>query len=260
VSAKKEKLKMSGGTYVAASGALLQQMRLDLLTNNLANASSPGYKADKPIFRLPQEDLDSAVEGAQNPALRQSLSPYAPPFDSVIDFSAGALKQTGNPLDVAIVGPGFFAVDTPDGEQYTRKGSFVIDADGTLTTPDGNAVLGEGGPINVEGSQIIIDESGNITADGSVAGRLKLVTFDQPQLLEKTGDALFTSKDPDNPPQSGEDISLSQGYLELSNVNAVRTMTQLIETTRIFESYQKVITAMDQADARAVNDVGKLGN
>jgi flagellar basal-body rod protein FlgF len=121
-------------------------------------------------------------------------------------------------------------------------------------------VLGEGGPINVEGSQIIIDESGNITADGSVAGRLKLVTFDQPQLLEKTGDALFTSKDPDNPPQSGEDISLSQGYLELSNVNAVRTMTQLIETTRIFESYQKVITAMDQADARAVNDVGKLGN
>lgn len=251
---------MSGGTYVAASGALLQQMRLDLLTNNLANASSPGYKADKPIFRLPQETVNTAAQENQNPALRQSLSPYAPPFDSVIDFSAGALKQTGNPLDVAIVGTGFFAIDTPDGEQYTRKGSFVIDADGTLTTPDGNAVMGEGGPISVDGSQVNIDDAGNITADGTVVGQLRLVTFDQPQLLEKTGDALFAANDPANPPLPSEDISLRQGYLELSNVNAVRTMTQLIETTRIFETYQKVITALDQADSRAVNDVGKLGS
>jgi flagellar basal-body rod protein FlgG len=249
---------MSGGIYVAASGALLQQMRLDLLTNNLANANSPGYKADKPIFRLPPAAAARASQAAQIPALRQSLSPYTPPFDSILDVSAGALKQTGNALDVAIVGPGFFAVETPDGERYTRKGSFVVDADGTLTTPDGFPVLGRGGPITVEGSQIHIDDAGNVTADGVEAGQLKLVTFERPQLLEKSGDALFAANDPTDPPQASEEISLSQGYLELSNVNAVRTMTQLIETTRIFETYQKVITAMDQADAKAVNDVGKV--
>jgi flagellar basal-body rod protein FlgG len=254
---------MSGGIYVAASGALLQQMRLDLLTNNLANANSPGYKADKPVFRLPQEAAPQAAAGnavqtTQNPALRQSLSPHTPPFDSVVDFSAGALKQTGNPLDVAIVGPGFFAVETPDGEQYTRKGSFVVDADGTLTTPDGYPVLGQGGPISIDGSQVLIDDAGNVTADGEEVGQLKLVTFDRPQLLDKTGDVLFAANDPGNPPQAAEEVSLSQGYLELSNVNAVRTMTQLIETTRIFQTYQKMISAMDQADAKAVNDVGKV--
>ena len=249
---------MSGGIYVAASGALLQQMRLDLLTNNLANANSPGYKADTPIFRIPQETSEMAGQTAQNPDLRQSLSPYAPPFDSRIDFSAGGLKQTGNALDVAIVGPGFFAVETPDGEQYTRKGSFVVDADGTLTTPDGYPVIGQGGPITIDGSQVQIDDAGNISADGEETGQLKVVTFERPQLLEKRGDALFAANDPTNPPQELEAVSLSQGYLELSNVNAVRTMTQLIETTRIFETYQKVITAMDQADAKAVNDVGKV--
>jgi flagellar basal-body rod protein FlgG len=238
-------------------------MRLDLLTNNLANANSPGYKADKPIFRLPPEAApqkagDSAAQAAQSQAPRQSLSPYTPPFDSVIDFSAGALKQTGNGLDVAIVGPGFFAVETPDGEQYTRKGSFIVDADGTLTTPDGFAVLGQGGTITVEGSQVHIDDAGNVTADGDAVGQLKLVSFDRPQLLEKTGDALFAANDPTNPPQEAAGVTLSQGYIELSNVNAVQTMTQLIETTRIFETYQKMISAMDQADAKAVNDVGKV--
>lgn len=250
---------MSGGIYVAASGALLQQMRLDLLTNNLANVNSPGYKADKPIFRLPAEDANAA-SGNQSPVLRQSLSPYTPPFDSVIDLSAGPLKKTGNPLDVAIEGPAFFAVDTPDGEQYTRKGRFIVDADGNLTTSDGFAVLGEGGPISVNGSQVFIDEAGNVTADGKVVGQLKLVSFDLPEALNKTGDALFAANDSDNPPQPAEDVSLSQGYLELSNVNAVQTMTQLIETTRIFETYQRVIAAMDQADGKAVNDVGRLSS
>jgi flagellar basal-body rod protein FlgG len=253
---------MSGGIYVAASGALLQQMRLDLLTNNLANVNSPGYKADKPIFRLPTDEANAAVSGltsrGQRPAARQVLSPYTPPFDSVIDFSAGALKQTGNPLDVAIVGPGFFAVDTPDGEQYTRKGSFIVDADGNLTTPDGYAVLGEGGPISVTGSQVYIDEAGNVSADGKVVGQLKLVNFAAPERLDKTGSALFAAGDPANPPQPADEVTLSQGYLERSNVNAVRTMTQLIETTRIFETYQKVISAMDQADGKAVTEVGKL--
>mgnify|MGYP002064057616 CR=1 FL=1 len=190
---------MSGGIYVAASGALLQQMRLDLLTNNLANVNSPGYKADKPIFRLPAEVADAAASRNQNPALRQSVSPYTPPFDSVIDVSAGPLKKTGNPLDVAIEGPAFFAVDTPDGEQYTRKGSFIVDADGNLTTADGFAVLGQGGPISVTGSQVQIDASGKVSADGKEVGQLRLVRFDAPEALEKTGDALFAANDPDNP-------------------------------------------------------------
>ncbi|MDJ0782888.1 MAG: flagellar basal-body rod protein FlgF [Desulfosarcinaceae bacterium] len=249
---------MSGGIYVAASGALLQQMRLDLLTNNLANANSPGYKADKPIFRLPEEDGAAADAVDASPLMRQSLSPHTPPFDSAIDFSAGALKQTGNALDVAIVGAGFFVVDTPDGEQYTRKGSFIVDADGNLTTPDGFAVQGEGGAINVTDGRVNIDEAGNVTADGNVVDQLRVVTFADPQRLEKTGNALFIANDPDNPPLPAEDATLSQGYIELSNVNAVQTMTQLIETTRIFETYQKMIAAMDQADGKAVNEVGKV--
>ncbi|MEJ2639192.1 MAG: flagellar hook-basal body complex protein, partial [Desulfosarcinaceae bacterium] len=110
----------------------------------------------------------------------------------------------------------------------------------------------------VAGGQVDIDEAGNVTADGKVVGRLKLVHFSAPEALDKTGDALFAANDPANPPQTAEDVALRQGYLELSNVNAVQTMTQLIETTRIFETYQKVIAAMDQADGKAVNDLGRL--
>jgi flagellar hook-basal body protein len=106
-----------------------------------ANVNSPGYKADKPIFRLPTNGTDAIKSEDQSPALRQPLSPYTPPFDSIIDVSAGPLKKTGNPLDVAIEGPAFFAVETPNGEEYTRKGSFIVDADGNLTTSDGFAVL-----------------------------------------------------------------------------------------------------------------------
>ena len=246
---------MSGGMYLAAAGALVQQLRLEVLANNVANISTIGYKGDRSIFQIPEESepqtFETPIEGIQ------SLSPYAPPFSTVIDFSQGAIRPTGNPLDVAINGSGFFSIQTPDGVQYTRQGNFTLNSAGVLITPDGYPVQGEGGEITLEEGTVEIDLQGGIYVDGDEVGRLRIFDFANPETLKKAGNSRFVGSDGTIAAERPEDSTFSQGYLETANVNPVRAMTEMIETSRAFEAYQKVIQSADEATSKSINDVGK---
>lgn len=243
---------MSGSIYKAGSGAILQQMRLDVYANNLANVNTVGFKADQPVFRLEQEE--PTTESAQNVP---RLSPYALPLEYVTRFESGAFQNTGGQMDAAIAGRGFFEVRTPDGLRYTRNGQFSINENGMLSTPQGWPVMGQGGEIAIEGSLIEIGEDGQVMVDGDVVGVLRVVDFNDDRQLKKTGSTLFKVEDPAAGPIEAENFRISQGVLEASNVNAIRTMTELIETLRVFETYQKVIRAADDATAKTVNEVGR---
>jgi flagellar basal-body rod protein FlgG len=243
---------MSGSIYKAGSVAILHQMRLDVFANNLANVNTVGFKADQPVFR---------VEGADQPEKAEEktsiLSPYAIPMKYVTNFEPGAIQRTGGQLDVSIGGKGFFEVQTPEGVHYTRNGRFSINENGVLSTQEGWPVMGQGGEIAVEGNRIVIGEEGEVSVDGEVVGVLKVVDFETPDLLKKTGGTLFKADNPAAGPGDAQDFRLSQGTLEASNVNAIRTMTEMIETLRVFETYQKVIRAADDATSKTVNEVGR---
>jgi len=246
---------MSGGMYLAAAGAMVQQMRLDLLANNVANINTLGFKGDQAVFSVNQDssaqDPAAATDGAE------PLSPYAPPFSSIIDFSQGALQQTGNPLDVAINGDGFFCIQTPDGVQYTRQGNFTLNPDGVLVSQDGYPVLGQGGEITLNKGTVAIDPQGRVSVDGDDVDQLQITDFSNRDLLEKAGSGRFMVTDPTAAGQPAVNTSLRQGYLETSNVNPVRSMTEMIETARAFQAYQKVIQSEDDATAKSIEDVGK---
>lgn len=243
---------MSGSIYKTGSGAILQQMRLDLFSNNLANVNTAGFKADQPVFRL--EQTEAASSNAEN---RPSLSPYMIPMEYLTNFEPGALQKTGGKMDVAIVGGGFFEVQTSEGLRYTRNGQFTINENGMLSTAEGWPVMGQGGEIPIEGDRIEFGEDGRITVDGDVVAVLNVVEFGNPNKLKKAGGTLFVPDNSAGGPVGAENYSISQGVVESSNVNAIRTMTELIETLRAFETYQKVIRAADDATSKTVNEVGR---
>ena len=247
---------MSGGMYLAAAGALVQQLRLEVLANNVANINTVGFKGEQSVFQIPEESKNQTIETSLEGI--QTLSPYAPPYTTTTDFSQGALQPTGNTLDVAVSGDGFFSIQTPVGVQYTRQGNFTRNAQGVLITPDGYPVLGEGGEITLEEGIVKIDLEGNVYVDGDEVGRLQITDFLNRGVLKKAGEGRFVALRQDAAGQRPEKTTLRQGYIETSNVNPVRAMTEMIETSRMFEAYQKVIKSADDATARSIKDVGTI--
>ena len=254
---------MSVSIYDAAAGAIIQQIRMDLLANNLANINTAGFKEDKAVFRsyLSEETAAIATEETttENTAAVQTVT-TALPSDYVVtldgirtNFNGGLLMKTGNPLNFALQGSGFFCIQTPNGTEYTRNGSFTINDEGLLSTQDGLPVLGTGGTISIDKENVTIDSEGNIytvesdggeyLADTSV-GQIKIVDFDEPYPLEKSGNGRFHLTDTSIAEKEAENCEVRQGYVEGSNVNPTRTMTEMIEVLRIYESYQKIIQAV----------------
>jgi flagellar basal-body rod protein FlgG len=174
------------------------------------------------------------------------------------DHTPGDLRGTGNSLDFAINGKGFFKVETREGVQYTRRGNFTLDAGGTLVTQDGFKVIGAGGPITVSGTNVQVDGSGAVKVDGNQVGQLQIVDFENYDGLMKAGNGLFSNqtRTPEVPPPA--ESRITQGSLELSNVNMVEEMVAMIHCIRAFESYQKAVQVLDGLDNRAVNEVSRL--
>ena len=186
-------------------------------------------------------------------------------FNSYTDFTHGSLKNTANDFDLALIGKGFFCVQKPDGVHYTRKGNFTLNAEGVLVTGNGFPVVGDGGEIDVKGSEnphrfkkFTVDEEGSVSVDGKQVGSLRIVNFPEPNKLIKMGDTLFKAAENSPPPVKAEDFKVSQGFVELSNVDVVKMMTEMIEVLRGYESYQKVIRTADEASSRSINEVGKV--
>jgi flagellar basal-body rod protein FlgG len=257
---------MSGDIYLAAAGALSCEKRLQIISNNLANVNTVGFKMDRgQLKQIDPADLPSL--SAQNPedlaVTRAHL--FWNNFSMYTDHSSGALKQTGNNFDLALVGHGFFCVQKPDGVYYTRKGDFTLNSEGVLVTGNGWPVLGEGGEINVKSTanphqhaRFVVDEQGNVAVDGQQVGTLRIVDFEQTHLLNKAGDTLFKPPDAGLPETKADDAKVSQGYIEMSNVDSVKMMTEMIEVLRGYESYQKIIQSADETYSQAINEVGSL--
>lgn len=244
---------MNSGMYSALSGNLAAMKRMDIISNNLANVNTPGFKKDKMTF---EGMLSSATTPPAVPP-SSTADPILQQGNVYIDYASGPVAQTGNPLDLVIDGDGFFVVSTPDGPAYTRQGNFRLSADGTLVTTDGLPVQGQGGPIRISGSKIEIDSKGVVSVDGNQAGTISMVDFPKPYALTKTGSALFVTADGAAPPQaaSGE---LRQGHLEGSNVETITEMVQMIETSRYFDACQRAILSFNDMTSKAANELGRL--
>jgi flagellar basal-body rod protein FlgG len=230
--------------YIALSGAVLKQKHMDIFAQNISNSNTTGFKKERISFRdylIPSDNASGVVEDGRS---MTRLS------EKVTDFSQGPTLRTENPLDLAIEGEGFFALEN---DRYTRNGNFKISSDGYLTTQDNIRVLGDGGPIAIDGSRIDISTSGEIFVDEISTGNIKIVDFEDKKRLDKAEGGYFISSDP------GQEINpaINQGYLETSNVDVMREMVQMVTSLRDFESYQKMIHAFDEASSKTINEMGR---
>jgi flagellar basal-body rod protein FlgG len=255
---------MQESSYSAVFGALTQQHRLDTIANNLANVNTTGFKGDKLSFRdtfrrYAHDLLDPNTtlrERVPWPAANVLAQPRI--SEQVIDLSQGTMKSTGNALDLAIAGDGFFRVQTPEGEFMTRQGVYHRSAEGYVVDGHGNQLLGEGGPLQLpENGSVVIDASGQVSVDGEVIDVISLVRVEDPRNLEKVGNSLLRIR-PDSGAQTvpAEDSTVEQGFLEAANVEVVSEMVNMIEALRAFEAYQKMISGTFEQDKKAIAEVG----
>ncbi|NMC74289.1 MAG: flagellar basal-body rod protein FlgF [Geobacteraceae bacterium] len=244
---------MNSGIYAALSGGLASMKRMDVLANNLANSNTTGFKKGSIQFESILAGMGE--EGAQPGA---ADTPLLVSEQYGIDFSPGPLHKTGNTLDLALDGDGFFVVNTPEGKAYTRQGNFRLDGNGTLVTADGREVLGRGGPIVINGSSVSFDAQGKIFVEGIEAGAIDVVDFPKPYALKMVGNGLFMPREEGAAGQPATKTSVIQGSLEGSNVNTIEEMARIIETTRGYEACQKAIQNYDTLTGKAVNELGKV--
>ena len=242
---------MNSGLYAALTGNLTAMRKLDVVSNNLANANTTGFKQDRLAFQSLLANTAPAPAGLTDAPVMASERFYT-------DFSQGPLKQTDNSLDVAIEGDGFFVVQTANGPAYTRQGNFSRNAAGRLINADGLEVQGAGGPITINGGTVDINARGEINVDGVRIGALQIVDFPKPYVLQKIGSSLFMPADPQAAPQPAANARISQGFIENSNVSVVREMVQLIEASRYFETCQRVVQSYDNIASKAANDLGRI--
>ena len=220
-------------------------MQLQHITNNLANASTSGFKVEH-LFVL--KPLQEEIKPGDNAASLNAL---------VVDFARGISQRTDNPLDLYLQGDGFFVVQTKDGQAYTRKGDFTVNRLNQLVTQAGDTVVGEGGPITLQSGKVHIAADGSVFVDESQVGKLKVVDFANRQNLRNAGGGLYIDngiagvKKVDQP-------DIASGSLELSNVNVINEMAGMIDIHRSFETYQKIIQTLTDLDKMSVSRVGKV--
>ena len=278
---------MLRGIYTGASGMVAQMHRMDVLSNNLANVDVTGYKRDTSISKAFPEMLIRRVNDNgvyKFPFGSVETGPVVGKLGTGVEyneaytiFEQGALKETGNPFDFALDGDGFFTVDSPVGERYTRNGTFVLGKEGLLLTKEGLPVNGENGYIQIKKNNFVIDSSGRVFQNGAysddpqrlvsveenqwesmeLVDTIRIVDFTRPRFLKKQGDSLWMDT-----VESGVARQLAgtqrpkiyQGFLEASNVNPVREMVDLIEVNRAYEANQKTIQTQDSLAGRLLNE------
>ena len=251
---------MIRGWYTGASGMNAQQNRLDAISNNLANVDTAGYKRDITVSKsfpellLRRSNADgvyhTSVGSADAAPVIGKVGLGVETNENFIDFSQGSFKITNTKTDAALGGKGFYVIDTPAGERYTRNGNFHIGKEGILETKDGYPVLGEKGYIYLDDDKFNINEDGiiKLEADGTEIDRFKVVRFDNERYLKKAGNSFYTATDVSGPAyiaEGNERPRFLQGYSETSNVNVVNEMVQMIEVNRAYEANQKAVTSGD---------------
>lgn len=246
---------MINGIYLATSGMNVEKKRMDVLSNNLANINSTGFKKREINFEAVGIEL-SGDSWSSN--VKEILDSYQKLGDIDIDIAAGPLKQTENPFDFSINNNNFFIVETENGEVLTKNGSFSLDSENFLVNQDGYYVIGKNGHINIDSSQIMsIDSSGNILNGEQFIDSLKIVSVESGMDLITGNDCYFKLKEGIIGGE-GDDLIIRQGFLEMSNVNGIDEMVEIIAIMRAYETNQKVINMQDQSLAKTVSTVGRV--
>lgn len=268
----------SRGVYAALSGAMAQAQRLDTIANNIANVNTPGFKRDEQTFReylTANERPDEVLDASKIPNSIESFYDmksgdlsFVDSAGTYTDHSQGRLVATGGQLDVALDGAGYFEVMTPGGLRLTRQGGFNIDGQGQLVTKEGYPVMAQGAPGADPASRVIrltgegqprISEDGQVFQGNDALGQVSVVEVANRDHLSKIGDGFYDFKPGTQPEVSNaQNVTLRQGFIETSNVNIVKEMTDMITATRTFETAKKAIDAYDSMNDKLVNQVGKV--
>lgn len=253
---------MDRGIYAASSGGVRSARRLDVVGHNLANVNTVGFKAERLVSR--QQEFADTLAGVTKSADKkaendQQVIPGVVDISTLTDFTVGPINQTGNPLNVAIAKNNqFFAVQTKDGEAYTKAGNFTLDSQGNIVTPDGLPVVGEGGPITITGAAVNIANNGSVIVDGERVGKLKIVEFsDLKQLKRAEGTRFFAEGGAQ--PQTVDNPDLITSSVEMSNTGVVESMVDMIAASKSFEAYSKVaqtINELNDISTRTARSVG----
>lgn len=224
---------------------LAQVNKNEVISNNLANIDNVGFKREQTFFEMVSEKSGADLQ-----------------LNVKTDFNQGILQETNNALDLALSGRGFFVIETPNGDTFTRDGHFKLDEDGFLKTTSGDFVKGQNGSISLNSEsgitpkEVVVSKQGEIFVDGVLQDKFEIIDFANTSVLKKIGDNLFIAEN-ETEQYLPENFEVRQGFLEKSNVNPVEEMMGLIEVQRQFESTQKIIKAMDDTFKSAVTQVGR---
>jgi len=244
---------MDSGYYAACAGLAAQTQALELVANNLANLGTAGYRGQRAIFRslvagdgwIPWNTLNAAVNN------------FGVLGGSRVDPSSGSLAATGNPMDLAVAGKGFFVVQSARGTLYTRDGGFHRTPEGQLVTAEGDRVLGEQGPITLPNGVVSVSADGTVSIDGAVAAKLRIAEFAPDTSLTAAGNALYSA--PAGAELSPSASAVRQGMIEASNVSPVESVVELITVQRNAEMMQRALSLFDsQLNQTAAQDLGRI--
>jgi flagellar basal-body rod protein FlgF/flagellar basal-body rod protein FlgG len=228
-------------------------LALDTIANNLANVSTAGFRASHNVF----SSILATTGNSPLSVLNQDENDYGVLSGTQLDNAQGALVPTGNELDLAMEGPGYFAVQTAAGTEYTRGGSFRVSPQGQLITSAGDPVMGDNGPITIVGSPVAISADGTISTNGGITGRLKLVEFAPAMELQSAGGTYYTA--PAGAATAARNSQVRQGTIESSNVNPVTSVVELITAQREVETMRRVLTMFStELDKTAVQDLPRV--
>ncbi|MFB6344867.1 MAG: flagellar basal-body rod protein FlgF [bacterium] len=265
---------MLRGFYISASGMTTSQTQMDVTSNNLSNTNTEGFKEDKPVFKAyPQKQLSRTNDNVQDlPAdsldvtidRRPDIGPLnmgSASDGSYTDYTQGGFKNTGNPLDFALDGDGFFEVQLPDGTRaYTRSGDFKLNQNGEVVTSNGYNVMGEDGPLQLPQNPGQLNVTGNgqvLNNNGQSYGQLRVVQFENPQKLRKRGDTMFLQGENNEVIEATEDVKVKHKHLEGSNTNPIDEMTEMVRVSRRYEMNQRSLRRQDQMLQQAIQQVGR---
>lgn len=227
------------------SGQSVRQLEvLDVTVHNMANVDTPGFKSL--VLTYVHDHYGT----------RGELVPTVPL--ETVDFRQGSTYVTGNPLDMAIMGDGFFVIETPDGEAYTRDGRFALNETGQLVNLSGHPVMGTGGTLVLEGADLNVDTTGALSSDGIPLDSLRIVSFSNPSSLARADGGLYFDSHDKAGATEDEGSKVIQRSLERSNVSAIQEMIKLIDTQRVFESYQKVMLTIQDMDKLSTSRIGRM--
>lgn len=245
---------MNSGLYGACAGLMARTQALDTIAANVANSSSTGFRGEQNVFGTV---LAEAGRHGKMSSLNKATNSFSQIGGTQIDTTQGTVTRTGNDLDLAIEGPGYFKVQTPTGFAYTRNGHFHADTNGRLVTDAGEPVLGEGGEIRLAKGKVSISANGTVSCGGVLAGKLSVVTFASGTNLINHGGSQYGAPAGSEIPASS--ASVQQGALESSNVSPMEGVVQLISAQRAAESMRHALTLIDgEMDRSTVQDLARV--